>query len=156
MLSSEQISRKSVEQYANKISIQKKSVEQLRLKGLPEDYLEYFYMVSDEIKKLYDGLNSERVNMEDISKQVIVTQEDLENLVSKTDDLKQTVVLAEKLLQYSNRYADKDSNFKESLERARSLFDDDFNYEQSLDLISKALEKIEPGAVARIKDTISA
>ncbi|AKP68368.1 selenide, water dikinase [Companilactobacillus ginsenosidimutans] len=156
MLSSEQISRKSVEQYAHKIQIQKKSVEQLNLKGLPEDYLEYFYMVSDEIKKLYDGLNSERVNMEDISKQVIVTQEDLENLVQKTNDLKQTVILAEKLIQYSNRYADKNSGLKESLDRARSLFDADFNYEQALTVISEALENIEPGSVDRIKDTISA
>lgn len=156
MLSSEQISRKSVEQYAHKIQIQKKSVEQLRLKGLPEDYLEYFDMVFDEIKRLYEELNSERINMEDISKQVIVTQEDLDNLVQKTNKLKQTVILSEKLLQYANRYADRDGQFKDDLEHARSLFDDDFDYEQSLDVISKALESIEPGSVSRIKDTISA
>lgn len=156
MLSSEQISRKSVDQYAHKIQLQKKSVEQLNLKGLPDDYLEYFYMVSDEIKKLYDGLNSERVNMEDISKQVIVTQEDLDNLVEKTDKLKQTVVLVEKLLQYSNRYADKDKGFQEQLNHARSLFDNDFKYDESLELISKSLESIEPGSVDRIKETISA
>ncbi|MQS88331.1 septation ring formation regulator EzrA [Companilactobacillus mishanensis] len=156
MLSSEQISRRSVEQYAKRIEIQKKIVEQLRLNGLPEDYLEYFYMVSDEIKKLYDELDSERVNMEDISKQVIVTQEDLENLVQKTDDLRRDVALSEKLLQYANRYADKDAGFKEQLVRAKSLFDDDFDYEQSLKLISEALEQVEPGSVSRIKDTISA
>lgn len=156
MLSSEQISRKSVEEYAQKVQIQKKTVEQLNLKGLPEDYLEYFYMVTDEIKKLYDGLNSERVNMEEISKQVIVSQEDLDNLMQKTKDLRSTVILTEKLFQYANRYASKDKNFQEELSHARSLFDEEFDYQQALSVISTALENIEPGSVSRIKDTISA
>lgn len=155
MLSSEEISKKSVEKYAHRIQLQKKSLEQLNLGGLPEDYLEYFFMVSDEIKKLYDALNSERVNMEDISKQVIVTQEDLDNLVEKTRDLKENVLLDEKLLQYANRYAD-EADFNEQLLKARRLFDEEFEYEQALEVISKALETIEPGSVARIKDTISA
>ncbi|WP_291468491.1 septation ring formation regulator EzrA [Companilactobacillus sp.] len=156
MLSSEQISRNSVEKYASRIEIQKKSLEQLNLKGLPEDYLEYFYMVSDEIQKLYDGLNSERVNMEDISKQVIVTQEDLDNLVQKTNALKKTVILDEKLFQYANRFADRDDDFKDNLEHARSLFDDDFDYDAAFEVLSKSLETVEPGSVDRIKDTISA
>lgn len=155
MLSSEEISKKSVEKYAHRIQLQKKSLEQLNLRGLPEDYLEYFFMVSDEIKKLYDALNSERINMEDISKQVIVTQEDLDNLVEKTRDLKENVVLDEKLLQYANRYADQ-ADFKEQLDNARKLFDEEFEYEQAFDVISKALETKEPGSVDRIKDTISA
>ncbi|WP_125769684.1 septation ring formation regulator EzrA [Companilactobacillus furfuricola] len=155
MLSSEEISKKSVDKYAHRIQLQKKSLEQLNLRGLPEDYLEYFFMVSDEIKKLYDALNSERINMEEISKQVIVTQEDLDNLVEKTRGLRENVVLDEKLLQYANRYAEQ-ADFKEQLDTARKLFDEEFEYEQALDVISKALESKEPGAVDRIRDTISA
>lgn len=155
MLSSEQIARNSVEEYAKRLEIQKKMMEQLRLNGLPDDYLDYFYMVYDEINKLYDELDADRINMEDISKQVIVTQEDLDNLVEKTTKLKYNVALAEKLLQYANRYASKDEDFKEQLDKSRSLFDDEYDYNESVNVISKALEGVEAGSVDRIKETIN-
>jgi len=155
MLSSEQIARNSVDDYANRLEIQKKMMEQLRLNGLPDDYLDYFYMVYDEINKLYDELDADQINMEDISKQVIVTQEDLENLIEKSKKLKYNVQLAEKLLQYANRYANKNPEFTDQLIRARSAFDDEYNYSESVDLISAALEEVEAGSVARIKETIN-
>ena len=155
MLSSEQIARNSVDEYAKRLEIQKKMMEQLRLNGLPDDYLDYFYMVYDEINKLYDELDAKQINMEDISKQVIVTQEDLDNLVEKTQKLKYNVQLAEKLLQYSNRFTDSDQDFKDQVNKARSLFDDDYNYDEAVEVISKALESVEPGSVDRIKETIN-
>lgn len=155
MLTSEQIARNSVDEYAKRLEIQKKMIEQLRLNGLPDDYLDYFYMVYDEINKLYDDLDADQINMEDISKAVIITQEDLNNLVEKTSKLKYNVQLAEKLLQYANRYATKNKEFSDELARARSLFDDDYNYQESVDVISKALEEVESGSVDRIKETIN-
>lgn len=155
MLTSEQIARNSVDEYAKRLEIQKKMIEQLRLNGLPDDYLDYFYMVYDEINKLYDDLDADQINMEDISKAVIITQEDLNNLVEKTSKLKYNVQLAEKLLQYANRYATKDGAFSDELAHARSLFDDDYNYQESVDVISKALEEVESGSVDRIKETIN-
>lgn len=155
MLTSEQIARNSVDEYAKRLEIQKKMIEQLRLNGLPDDYLDYFYMVYDEINKLYDDLDADQINMEDISKAVIITQEDLNNLVEKTSKLKYNVQLAEKLLQYANRYATKDGAFSDELAHAHSLFDDDYNYQESVDVISKALEEVESGSVDRIKETIN-
>ena len=155
MLSSEQIARNSVEDYAKRLEIQKKIMEQLRLNGLPDDYLDYFYMVYDEINKLYDELDADKINMEDISKQVIVTQEDLDNLVEKTSKLKYNVELAEKLLQYANRYDNKNPEFTDKLDHARSLFDDDYDYNEAVEVISKALEEVEAGSVDRIKETIN-
>ncbi|MFC6323461.1 septation ring formation regulator EzrA [Companilactobacillus baiquanensis] len=156
MISSEKIAVNSVDQYAKRLEIQKKIVEQLRLNGLPDYYLDYFYMVYDEINKLYDELNSKQVNMEDISKQVIVAQEDLENLVQKTTELKQQVKLAEKLIQYANRYGNHDDEFKDQLERSRSIFDNEYDYNKAVEIISKELERVEPGSVERIKETINA
>ncbi|MFD1418772.1 septation ring formation regulator EzrA [Companilactobacillus keshanensis] len=156
MVSSEKIAVDSVDQYAKRLEIQKKIVEQLRLNGLPDYYLDYFYMVYDEINKLYDELNSEQINMEDISKQVIVAQEDLENLVQKTTELKQQVSLAEKLIQYANRYASSDEELKDQLERSRAAFDNDYDYNKSVDIISEELERVEPGSVERIRETINA
>ena len=155
MLTSEQIARNSVDEYAKRLEIQKKMIEQLRLNGLPDDYLDYFYMVYDEINKLYDDLDADQINMEDISKAVIITQEDLNNLVEKTSKLKYNVQLAEKLLQYANRYATKNKELSDELAHARSLFDDDYNYQESVDVISKALEEVESGSVDRIKETIN-
>ncbi|WP_125712620.1 septation ring formation regulator EzrA [Companilactobacillus kedongensis] len=156
MVSSEKIAVNSVDQYAKRLEIQKKIVEQLRLNGLPDYYLDYFYMVYDEINKLYDELNSEQINMEDISKQVIVAQEDLENLVQKTTELKQQVSLAEKLIQYANRYAGSDGELKDQLERSRAAFDNDYDYNKSVEIISGELERVEPGSVERIRETINA
>ncbi|WP_099974622.1 septation ring formation regulator EzrA [Lactobacillus terrae] len=156
MISTEEVAIQSVSRFSKNLDIQKRSLEQFRINGLPDDYLDYFYMVYDEIKKMNDELNSERVNVEDVSKQSIVTQEDLENLVEMTNKLKFDIELSERLMQYSTRYADQDATLNERLTTARELFDNEFEFEKSVNVISSALENVEPGSVERIKDSISA
>ncbi|MGR3742023.1 septation ring formation regulator EzrA [Companilactobacillus sp. DQM5] len=156
MINSEKVAKVSVDNFYNSLRNQKREVDQMRLRGLPKEYLDYFKMVSTEIAKLEDQLNETRINIEDISKQSIIVQEDLNNLEQKTKDLISDVKLTEMAIQYSNRYINSDEEVRFASQLSKKLFDQEFDYKRALKVISDGLEKVEPGSIKRLKDTMDA
>lgn len=45
--------------------------------------MDYFFLVSDEIGKLADAISQVKIDMEDITKQLLIVQDDLETLQEK-------------------------------------------------------------------------
>nr|WP_252898977.1 hypothetical protein [Secundilactobacillus odoratitofui] len=45
--------------------------------------MDYYHVVNDEIDKLTDDMNQVQINMEDITKQLIMIQSDLDILTEK-------------------------------------------------------------------------
>lgn len=95
-----------LQKYSTQIRTIHRQVEQLNLPGLPKDYLDYFFGVSDEIKKLADELNEYKINMDEITKQLIIVESDLDTLNDKTDILRDSAELTERFQQYANRFSD--------------------------------------------------
>ena len=58
----------------------KRFVEKQRLPGLPNDYLEFFFVATDRLEELSVVLNKIRVNMEEVNRLVALCEEDLELL----------------------------------------------------------------------------
>ncbi|WP_161000838.1 MULTISPECIES: septation ring formation regulator EzrA [Furfurilactobacillus] len=149
----EQKARQRFQQFDNQMHTIKRQLESLNLPGLPKDYLDYFYVVSDEVEKLGGALSQTQINMEDVTKQLVMIQADLATLTEKSNDVRDSAVLAEQLLQYANRYRNSDEEMVAASQRAQQLFDRDYKYSESLETIANALEKIEPGAYKRIEDS---
>lgn len=101
----EQRARKMLQQYSVRIRTIRRQVEQLNLPGVAQEYMDYFFGVSDEIKKLAGELNEYKINMENVTKQLIMVEADLEKLQDKTNDLRDSAELTERLQQYANRFA---------------------------------------------------
>jgi septation ring formation regulator len=131
----------------------KRQVENMNLPGLPKDYLDYFMVVGKEIEKLDHDINKLVINMEDITKQLIVIQADMATLKEKTTDLTDAAVLSEQLLQYANRYKNSHDDVQEASEEAQRLFNEDFDYARSLEVIASAVDKVNPGSYKRIEDS---
>ena len=119
--------------------------------GLPKDYLDYFFGVSDEIKRLADELQKYKVNMDEVTKQLIIVESDLETLDEKTNDIRDSVELTERLQQYANRFSD-ESKVAAAAAKSQEEFNK-FNYTTSLETIATALEEAEPGSYKRIEDS---
>lgn len=147
----EQRARKMLQKYSVDIRTIKRQVEQLNLPGVSQDYMDYFMGVSDEIKKLAAELHEYKINMDDVTKQLIMVESDLESLRGKTSDLRDSAELTERLLQYANRFADNEK-IDQASQAARKLFDE-YEYTKSLEKIGTALEEVEPGSFKRIEDS---
>ena len=147
----EQRARQMLQKYSTQIRTIHRQVEQLNLPGLPKYYLDYFFGVSDEIKKLADELNEYKINMDEITKQLIIVESDLDTLNDKTDILRDSAELTERFQQYANRFSDNEK-IAAAAKKSQELFKQ-FNYTASLEAIATVLEEIEPGSYKRIEDT---
>ena len=63
----EEVAVDNAQQFKQEVYNVKRTVERQNLPGLSKDYLEYFFMVSDEVDELNDDLNQDRINMDDIT-----------------------------------------------------------------------------------------
>ncbi len=144
--------KKTLLRFASEIHVIKRQVESLNLPGLPKTYLDYFFVVSDEIKKLDTDINRIKINMEEITKQLLIVQSDLETLQEKTNDLKDSARLAERLLQYANRFREQYAEVDAAVKKAQSLFNDSYDYAASLETIATVLDKVEPGSYKKLED----
>ena len=147
----EKVAQEKIDQFEFKLRNLKRYVEKQRLPGLPADYLEFFFVATDRIEELSKELNKIRINMEEINHLVELCEEDLELLDKKTNDLVDSAALTEQMMQYANRYRHTHANIRDAIEKSLELFNKDYRYQDALDEIGTALEKVEPGASKRIE-----
>lgn len=148
----EKVAQEKVENFEFQLRNLKRFVEKQRLPGLPNDYLEFFFMVTDHVEGLNRALNKIRINMEDINRYVDTCQDDLDKLDKVTHDLVDAAALTEQMMQYANRYRHSHPDIKASIDRSLDLFTNTYQYQEALDEIGTALERVEPGAFARIEN----
>ena len=152
LVDSEKDARSRMQQYDGELHNIKRHVESLNLPGIPEGYMDYFFVVSDEIEKVGSDMNQVRVNIDKINRELDMVSTDIQTLTKKTTDLTDDAAISELAIQYANRYRHTDQDIEDAILRAQKLFDTDHRYNESLTVITKALEEVEPGAVDNITD----
>ncbi|WP_164506829.1 septation ring formation regulator EzrA [Lapidilactobacillus bayanensis] len=149
----EKVAKQNVTQFELSLKSIQRDVEQLHLPGLPKTYTEYYAMVGDEVVKLKNNLNQVQINVEDITKQMLMTQEDLNTLTQKSEDLRDSAVLTEQALQYANRYTYGNETLAGAANEAKRIYNQEFDYAMALDTIASALDQVEPGSFKRIEES---
>ena len=140
---------KAFDEFDFKMRFYKRYVEKHRLPGLPADYLEYFFLVSDHIEKLGVELAKMRVDTVKLNEYVEALTNEVREVAKKTNAVIDHASLAEQYMQYANRYRtthDIAPAINESLE----LFKE-FRYTEAMNNIKLVIERIDPGATDRIK-----
>ena len=89
--------------------------------------------------------------MDEVTKQLIIVESDLKTLRDKTNDVRDSAELTERLQQYANRLAD-NKKIAAAAAKSRQQFEN-YNYTASLETIATALEEVEPGSYKRIEDS---
>ncbi|MDT2756269.1 septation ring formation regulator EzrA [Enterococcus asini] len=151
MRQGESEAQEKVEQFEFRLRNLKRYVEKQRLPGLPGEYLEHFFMATDRVEDLSKSLNKIRVNMVEVNALVEACETDIKALEAKTNDLVDAAALTEQMMQYANRYRHSHSEIKAAIDHSLTLFQKEYKYQESLDEIGQALERVEPGAFKRIE-----
>lgn len=147
----EQRARKALQRFVTTVRATKRHVENLNLPGLPQDYLDFFFLVSDEISHLAKDMNQQRIDMEAITKELLKVQGDVSELIDRTNKVRDSAELTARLMQYGLRFVDDNQEIDAAITEAQKLYDR-YEYEQSLETIGAALEKAEPGSFKRLED----
>lgn len=147
----EQRARKALQRFVTTVRATKRHVEALNLPGLPQDYLDFFFLVSDEISHLAKDMNQQRIDMEAITKELLKVQGDVSELIDRTNKVRDSAELTARLMQYGLRFVDDNQEIDAAITEAQKLYDR-YEYEQSLETIGAALEKAEPGSFKRLED----
>ena len=140
-------------QYQKEVEAIKHAVERMNLPGLPVAYLEYFYAVSNELKRLAKSLNTNLIDMDEVQRQLNIVSADIDTLKEKTEEIVDQAALTEQLLQYANRYRASNERVAAASEQARMFYERDYNFKQSMDILGSALDSAEPGVYERLVDS---
>ncbi|KRN01923.1 septation ring formation regulator EzrA [Levilactobacillus senmaizukei DSM 21775 = NBRC 103853] len=152
LVDEERQARETLQQFDFNLHSLRRQVENLNLPGIPQTYLDYFFVVRDEVAQLATDMDQPQIDMERITKQLLIIQTDLDTLKEKTEDLIDSSQLAEQLLQYANRYQVSHEDVATASKKASQLFEKDFQYAQALETIATVLDEVEPGSYKRLED----
>ena len=128
----------------------KRHLENERLPGLPNNYLELFFSTSDRIELLSRELARPKIQLIEIRKLHKMCEEDVLQLGEMTHELVRQVELIERTSQRLYRYKDTHKGILETIRYSESLFSDDFDYETSLRMVREKLENVDQGAYAEV------
>ncbi|GFO98929.1 septation ring formation regulator EzrA [Lactobacillus helveticus] len=147
---SENVANDSIKHFKQEVSLVYRRLERRSLPGNPDSFIQMYTLVVNEIGHVSDELSQVRINMEKISNELIQISDDVERLKREADDIINSANLVELTMQYSNKYADKDS-IKQAQKKSMQLYDE-YNYKEALDIIATAIEKAEPGSYQRLEN----
>ncbi|MDM8275868.1 septation ring formation regulator EzrA [Lactobacillus gallinarum] len=147
---SENVANDSIKHFKQEVSLVYRRLERRSLPGNPDSFIQMYTLVVNEIGHVSDELSQVRINMEKISNELIQISDDVERLKREADDIINSANLVELTMQYSNKYADKDT-IKQAQKKSMQLYDE-YNYKEALDTIATAIEKVEPGSYQRLEN----
>lgn len=147
----EEYARKQINHFMLRLHSLEREVNHMNLPGVPKDYISSFNDTYDQVVGLLKNLNQTKISMDDINKRVTKIQTNVEALSDETASLIEAATLSEELMQYANRYRASYKGIASADERAQALFNNEYRYQDSFDLISAALDQVEPGASKRLQ-----
>lgn len=128
----------------------KRHLENERLPGLPDDYLELFFSTSDRLEDLAKELSRPKIQLTDIQKVHQMCKEDVRQLEGMTTEIIRQVELTELVSQRLYRYRESHKGILETIRYSESLFSEDYDYDTALRLVREKLENVAPGAYEEV------
>ena len=130
----------------------KRTIEKYHLPGLPKEYLELFFATSSRIEQLSQLMNRVKLDMTEITGLNQTIEDDVEKLDIMTEEIVDHAQLTEYMIQHANRYRLDHPEIDTAIQQALEQFNHFYRYEESLAIIEKALNQVDPGSAQRVRD----
>jgi septation ring formation regulator len=146
----EMVAREKITYIKKRMNECLRQVAKGNIPGLPEDYKYLFEDAKDAIQNVILQLEQKPLDMQAVQQYLELAVLTVDKLTQRTNDLIENVALAEKVIQYGNRYKSRYPSVANGLKKAEQEFRG-FNYQEALEQAATAIEEIEPGALKRIE-----
>ena len=130
----------------------KRTIEKYHLPGLPKEYLELFFATSSRIEQLSQLMNRVKLDMTEITGLNQTIEDDVEKLDIMTEEIVDNAQLTEYMIQQANRYRLEHPEIDIAIQQALEQFNHFYRYGESLAIIEKALNQVDPGSAQRVRD----
>ncbi|KAB2338848.1 septation ring formation regulator EzrA [Cytobacillus depressus] len=150
----EMAAHESLNDLRKKLAETTRLVSKSNLPGLPQDYKYLMEDAKESIENVIIKLEEKPLNIQTIQQYLEVAVLTVEKTVNSTNDLIETVMLVEKVIQYGNRYRSRYPSVAKGLQDAEASFRG-FDYKEALEHAASAIEEIDPSAMKKIEELIS-
>ncbi|WP_338449124.1 septation ring formation regulator EzrA [Niallia oryzisoli] len=139
--------------------LKKKVAETIRLisnsnvPGVSEDFKDLLEDAHDSIKDVIKKLNDKPLDIPVVQEYLELAVLTVEKVTKETEELFEMVKLAERVIQYGNRYRSRYASVDKALKEAESLFRS-FEYKEAFEVASAAIERVDPGALKRLEELL--
>ena len=129
----------------------KRTIEKYHLPGLPKEYLELFFATSSRIEQLSQLMNRVKLDMTEITGLNQTIEDDVEKLDIMTEEIVDNAQLTEYMIQQANRYRLEHPEIDTAIQQALEQFNHFYRYGESLAIIEKVLNQVDPGSAQRVR-----
>jgi len=146
----EVIARQKMKDLGKEIANSIRLVANSNIPGVTRQYSSVIDEAKESIEKLKEVLNEAPLDIPAVHALVGQAEHNVAELVETTAELVQTAMLAEKIIQYGNRYRRKYPKVEKSLSQAEAAFRH-YQYSDALHQAAAAIDEVEPGSIKRIE-----
>ncbi|KFZ41785.1 septation ring formation regulator EzrA [Anoxybacillus flavithermus] len=143
--------REKLAEMKKQLSEAMRLVKKSKLPGLPESYMLQVSEARESLTRVSLTLDGKPLNMEAVHQALDEAIVFVENVCDQTKELIEQAQLAERVIQYGNRYRRRFHAVNAGLEEAEQLFRR-YEYELALQKAIAAVEQVEEGAFERIRE----
>lgn len=142
--------RAKMKELQRKINEIIRNVQQSHLPGLPDDVVALFDKAEEQMNEVMISLQEKPLNMKAVQHYLDGASDTINHLYTKAIEHLENAELAERVIQYANRYRRQDPVLAQNLDKAEELFRQ-YEYLAALEQAATAVEQVEPGALKRIE-----
>lgn len=128
----------------------KRSIQRYNLPGVPENFFLSVEDAEEKISEVEDKLQESPLDIPAINYALKQALQAVEDCLKLTEEMIETSLLSEKLIQYGNRYRSLDPALDKSLKEAEMAFRR-YDYAEALEIAARAIEPIDPEALKQIQ-----
>ncbi|WP_078545078.1 septation ring formation regulator EzrA [Litchfieldia alkalitelluris] len=121
--------------------------------GLPTGFAEILRETKEGIQTVMLKLEEKPLNMAAVTESLQSAEDLIDKVSSSTEEMIEQVFLAEKVIQYGNRYRSRYKKVASSLDEAETLFRN-YEYQQALEQAATTLDEFEPGVLKKVEEMI--
>jgi len=142
--------KESIKDLRSKLNQSIKWLNKHNVPGVPEHIKEYLDETKEAIEDVETKLNEIPLDMASVNIFLEKAVFMVDQYVESVRELIHTMLLAEKVIQYTNRYRSRNSGVQSALMAAEDDFRN-YKYEAALESAAAVLEKVEPGSIKEMK-----
>ncbi|MFT8321665.1 MAG: septation ring formation regulator EzrA [Bacillus sp. (in: firmicutes)] len=121
--------------------------------GVTNEYNDLINAAKESITKVKNVLEEAPLDIPAVHTLLDEAENSVSIIIDATNELVETVLLAEKIIQYGNRYRSKYPRVEKGLKEAEDAFRH-FQYKEALEQAVTAIEEVDPGSTKRLETWI--
>ena len=142
--------REQLKQLKKKIADTIRLVSKSNIPGVPNEYKYLMEDANGSIQQVIEKLNVKPLDIPVVQQYLEVAILTVDKVTHTTDELFEMVMLAEKVIQYGNRYRSQYSSVDKGLYEAEQFFRS-FQYKKAFEQATSSIEKVDPNALKKIE-----